>query len=249
MPVQVLTDVRCYIGDVDATGQTNQIALSGSVVNNDATTFGSNGWETPVGGLKSAKVQYNGFAAMGAIAGLDQVDDSFWGDLIAGVPVPITACPSSGAVGTLAYVGKMLEAEYKTFDKVGALLPFEFDGVNSGPLANGLILHPQGTPRTTTGFGTAVQFPALTSTQHMFAALHVMSVTGTTPTLAVVVQSAPSSGFASPTTRATFNAATANTIFDFQVAGGPITDTWWRVGYTITGSSPSYLFACSAGIQ
>lgn len=250
MPVNVLTDVRCYIGDVDATGQTNQAALSGAVNNLDATTFGNNGWSAVAGGIKGGKLTVSGFAAAGAIAGLDQVDDSFWGDLTSGTTVPVTVCPAgSGAVGGLAYLTRVLTTEVKEFDKVGELLPFEFDGTLSGPMANGAILHPQGTARTTTGFGTPVQLPAVATGQRLFTALHVMSITGTTPTLAVIVQSAPTSGFGSPTTRATFVGATTTTMFDFQIASGPITDTWWRVGYTIAGTTPSYLFACSAGIQ
>lgn len=249
MAVQVLTDVRAYVGGLDTTGQTNQLSLAVSAVNLDATTFGSGGWTALAGGLKSAKISHGGFKVAGAIPGLDQVDDRFYADLTAGLSVPATWVPTSGAAGSLAYLGKALDADYKIFGKVGDLDPFDLSMSSDGPVARGLVLHPQGTARTTTGFGTGFQFPAVAAGQKVYMALHVLSITGTTPTLQVIVQSDTSNAFAAPTTRATFAAFATTTGGDFKVtSGAAITDTWWRVGYTIAGSSPSYLFAASAGI-
>lgn len=248
MAVQVLTDVRAYVGGLDTTGQTNSLSLAVSAVNLDATTFGSGGWTALAGGLKSAKISHGGFKVAGAIPGLDQVDDRFYADLVAGLSVPATWVPTSGAAGSLAYLGKALDTDYKIFGKVGDLDPFDLSMSSDGPVARGLVLHPQGTARTTTGFGTGFQFPAVAAGQKVYMALHVLSITGT-PTLQVIVQSDTSNAFSAPTTRATFAAFTTTTGGDFKVtSGAAITDTWWRVGYTIGGSSPSYLFAASAGI-
>lgn len=248
MAVQVLTDVRAYVGGLDVTGQSNQIELDATAVSLDATTYGSAGWMTRAGGLKGHKVQANGFFAAGAVAGLDQQDDRMWGDLIGGVSVPITVVPTSGAVGSLAYAGRILDVDYKTFGKIGDLMPFQLTGNSDGPLARGAILHPQGTARTTTGNGTGVQFPALALGQKMYMALHVLSVSGTTPSLTCTVQSDTSNAFAAPNTRASFTAVTTTTGAQLLVAAGPITDTWWRINWVIAGTTPSYLFAASAGI-
>lgn len=252
MAVNVLTDVRAYWGGLDATPQQNQVDLEASVVNLDATTMGSGGWMAPVGGLKGAKIGLSGFVAYGATTGLDQTNDRMFADLggaSGGVPQPFSMFPTSGAVGSPCYVGAVLETELKEYDKVGNLLPFDLTGKLSGRLGNGFGLHPQGTPRTVTGVGTGVQFPALAAGQSMILAAHCLSMTGTGgPTLAITVQSAAANTFVGPTTRATFTTFSAVGGQVIVVGPGAITDTWWRVSYTITGGTPSFLFAATAGI-
>jgi len=249
MGVAVLTDVRGYFGGLDATGQNTQCQLEATAADLDATTMGSGGWTALAAGLQGAKLTYSGYAAYGATPGLDQVDDHYWADLIGGTAVPVSLIPTGGAVGQSAYLGQILDTEYKRFDKVGSLDPFEIDGQLSGALAQGFILHPQGTARTTTGTGTGVQFPAVSATQHMYLALHVLSIAGTTPTLTVTVQSATSNAFSSPTTRATWSGWTTQTGGQWSIIPGAVTDTWWRVTWTIGGTTPSYLFAVTAGID
>lgn len=244
----MLTDVRAYVGGLDATGVSNVVTLDGAAVDLDKTTYGSSGWMERQGGLKSHKIGIAGFYAAGAVAGLDQQDDRMWADLIGGQSVPVTLCGTSGAVGAPCYVGKTLNVGYKLLGKVGDLAPFQLDTESDGPLGDGMMLHPQGTARTTTGSGTGVQYPALVAGQKMWMALHALSITGTTPTLSVVVQSDTSNAFAAPTTRATFTGVTTTTGGQILAVAGPITDTWWRVTWTIGGTTPSYLFAASAGI-
>lgn len=248
MATFVLNDVRSYVGGLDATGQSNQLQLDGMVISLDATTFGSQGWMTLAGGLKNAKITLSGFAAYGSIPGLAQADDEFWGDLIGGVSVPGIFVPTSGVVGSLCYAGKLLDVGYKTLGKVGDLDPFELTATSDGPLARSTIMHPQGTARTTTGNGTGVQVGAVATGQNMYVVLSTLSITGTTPSLTVAVQSSVDNTFGAPTTRATFTAVTTQVGSQIVKIAGPITDTWWRVTWTIAGTTPSYLFAASAGV-
>jgi hypothetical protein len=103
------------------------------------------------------------------------------------------------------------------------------------------------TARTATGTGTSVQLGAVSSTQRLYVALHVFSVSGTTPSLTVAIQSDNATGFPSASTVTTLTAATAIGSQITRVAG-PITDDWFRVSYTISGTDPSFLFAVTAGI-
>lgn len=249
MATQVLTDVRAYVGGLDATGQTNQLTLEATAVALDATTFGSGGWMARAGGLKDAKLDLSGFAVSGAIPGLTQVDDEFWADLIGGVSVPGILVPTSGVVGSLAYLGKFLDVDYKRFGKVGDLDPFQLTANGDGVITRGLVMHPQGTARTTTGNGTGQQLGAIAAGQSLRCVLNVLSITGTTPSLTVAVQSNVDNTFAAPTTRGTFTTVTTTVGAPAMVVvPGPVTDTWWRVTWTIAGTSPSYLFAAAAGI-
>jgi hypothetical protein len=74
-------------------------------------------------------------------------------------------------------------------------------------------------------------------------------VTGTaTPTITARIESDNASGFPSATTQLTFTGATAIGGQFLSTSGSAITDDWWRVAWTITGTSPSFLFAMAFGI-
>ena len=239
----VLTDCRIYLETADLTGFSNKVDLSSSVVDLDKTTFGSGGWNERAGGLFDTQVGVDGFFQA---LDLTMPDDTFWANLgVSGTA--LTIVPTSGTVGSLAYLGKVLETDYKPGAQVGQLLAWSATLKGNTALARGQILHPQGTARTTTGTGTAVQLGAVLATQRMYCNLHVMSVSGTTPSITVALQSNVDNTFGSPTTRLTFAADTA---LDGQALSvlGAVTDTWWRATWTITGTTPSFLFAVSAGI-
>jgi hypothetical protein len=132
---------------------------------------------------------------------------------------------------------------------VGDVGSWMANGTGTWPLARGRCAHASGVPRTATGSGTAVQLGALAAGQHLYANLHVLSVSGmAAPTLTVTVQSDDNSGFTTPTTRGSFAAKSAVGGEPIRIAG-PFTDTYWRVGWTITGTNPSFLFLASFGIE
>jgi hypothetical protein len=241
----VWLDCRAYQGGADLTGQSNKIQAKAMADQKPATTFSSNGWVERKGTVRSAQVAHLGFWDAGT-GGLP--DDRAFADL--GASVPYTACPTAGlAAADLCYLTRFVQTEYEAFGQYGDLVPYSIKGVSDVPLVRGQILHPGGTARTATGSGTAVQVGAVATGQRMWAALHVISIAGTsTPTLTVRLQSASSGGFGSPTTQATFTAATAIG-GQFTSVAGPVTDTWWRADWTISGSTPSFLFVLSAGVS
>jgi hypothetical protein len=240
----VLTDARIYYETLDVTGFGNKVELNSSAVDLDRTVFASGGWVERTGGLFDSQIGIEGLWDAGD---LTKPDDAFWAGLgVSGTAVTIV--PTAGTVGSLAYVTKILQTEYKPGAKVGQLLAWNVTAKGSAPIARGQILHPQGTARTTTGTGTGVQLGAVLATQRIYANLHVMSISGTaTPTITVSLQSSVDNTFASPTTRLTFLADTA---LDGQAVSllGAVTDQWWRAAWTISGTSPSFLFAVSAGV-
>lgn len=240
----VLTDARIYYASLDATGYSNKIEIAETVEDLDRTTFASNGWKERVGGLFDTQITSTMFWQAGDNS---QPDDVLWASL-GGNTAPLTVCHTSGAVGALAYLTKTMESSYKSGGDVGKLLTSEATWMGDQPLARGQILHPQGTARTASGNGVGVQLGAIGASQRLYANLHVFSISGTgTPTLTVKVQSGVDNTFATPTDRITFSAATALSGQSSSVLGA-ITDTWWRAVWTISGTTPSFLFAVSAGI-
>lgn len=241
---QVLTDARIYFDSLDATGYANTVSMIPSVADEEYTTFGSGGWKQFVGGEADTVASAKLFWQAGDLTMPDDVAWSQLGDPTA----PLTIVPTSGAVGSVAYLTKVIETSYTPNADVGKLLMADVNWHGNTALARGQIIHPQGTARIATGNGTAVQLGAVLTGQRMYANLHVLSIAGTgTPTITVTIQSNVDNTFASPTTRISFTAATTLQGQTGSVLG-PITDQWWRAIWTISGSSPSFLFAVSAGI-
>jgi hypothetical protein len=239
---QVLTDVRLYYAAADLTGFSNKVELSAKAESLDRTTFTSDGWNERIGGLFSGALAADVFWQAGD---LSMPDDSFWANL--GVAtVPVTAVPTGGAVADLAYLTRALQTDYQPGAKVGELLMSSVSAETNWPIARGQILHPQGTARTTTGAGTAVQLGAVDADHALYVTLHVMSyVDGS---LTVAIDSDNDSGMGSATTQGTFTASTALDGQTMKIAGG-IADDWWRASWSISGGvTHSFLFAVAAGI-
>lgn len=248
MGLHTLKNVRLFTGGVDLTTRNNKIALDPEYEEKDVTTFGSvdaNGdiWKDVIAGTGSAKLTAGGFWEAGDPS---KVDDDAWAGL--GGLDAWTVCPVTGNVADVAYLLGALSGNYQLGGGQGDVAPWQAAMASSGPVARGKVLHSAGTPRIATGTGTIVDLGAgVPAGKGLYATLHVLSVAGTsTPTITVAVQTAATLGFASPTTRITFAAATALGGQRLMVQG-PITDQYARASFTITGSSPSFLFVVAVG--
>ncbi|MER6834245.1 hypothetical protein ABT320_09635 [Streptomyces cellulosae] len=245
MPKTVLTNVRCFAAGVDLTSASNKIELSTEVEDKEATNYASQGWKEVLGGLASAELSGEGQWEAGDPS---KVDDGAWSTLGGVGPWSVSA-NNAAAVGNLAYLMKALRADYKVGESVGEVAPWTSTAKSSWPLVRGQFAHPPGTARTATGTGTGLELGAVTAGQRLYAALHVLSTAGTTPSLTARVESSDDDTFGSPTTRLTFDAAAGAGGQILRTDGTAITDTWWRIAWTITGTTPSFLFAASLGIQ
>lgn len=241
MSTFVLTDASVLLGGVGLTGKSNSISLTYEVETQDNTVFG-NDTRTNAAGL---------FALSGEVGGF--TDDSITGSTIfdavgAGPSVFQVAAP--GDDGTKGYAFKSMAASTQPLGgSVGEMAADSISlvGKSGAPLVNGTILHAL-TARTATGTGTGRELGAVLSTESVYGALNITAASGTTPTLDVIVQSDDNSDFTTPTTRLTFSQQTAAGA-DWQSAAGAITDTHWRVSFTIGGTSPSFTFQVLVGIR
>lgn len=240
----VLTDVRLFTGGADLTGHSNKVEISAEVEDKDTTNYASQGWKEILGGLASAEISGEGQWEAGDPG---KVDDHSWESL--GGLGPWSIGPAGAAVGGLSYFTNALRADYKLGDAVGEVAPWTGTAKSSWPLVRGQFAHPPGTARTATGTGTSLNLGALAAGKRLYASLHVLSVAGTaTPTITGRIESDDATGFSDPTTRLTFSAATAVGGQVLRTDGTAIADDWWRVAWTISGTSPSFLFVSSIGI-
>lgn len=244
MAIQYWQDMSILVDDIEMACYAKSFSLSNEVTELDTTSLCSTGWTELIGGLKSGSVNIE---FMQDVA-VGEVDDTLF-PLLGVVNVPKSVVVGS-ADGSPAYLLKSIPLTYTPVQgAVGELAMGTISGSSStGPVVRGKLLHPSNVDRTSSSTGTGRQLGAVSATQKVYAALHVISASGTSPTLDVIVQSDDNAGFTSPTTRITFTQATGRTSQLSSLAGA-ITDDYWRVSYTIGGSAtPTFAFAVTCGI-
>lgn len=246
MSKTVLLDARLFAGGADLSGNSNKIEITSEIEEKNATNYRSDGWKELLGGLASAEMAGEGQWEAGDSG---MVDDSSWAQL--GGNTAWSASPADAVVGDLAYFMKAMRSDYALGDAVGEIAPWSGTAKSSWPLVRGVFAHPPGTARTSTGDGTAQQLGAITTGQRLYAAVHVLSVSGTsTPTITVEIESDSQEDFAgTPETRLSFDAATARGGQILRTDGTAHADTWYRPTWTVSGTSPSFLFVVALGIR
>lgn len=243
MTIQMWADMSILVGGLEVAGHGKDVSLATEVAPLDTTVLSTTGWSTFVGGLKSGSVDMTLLSDMAE----GSIDDVFWAQL--GTAGTVKSVVTNSADGSVAYLFRGLSVAHQVGGNVGDLAMSKLSGKSStGPVVRGRLLHPGSASRSTSSSGTGRQLGAVASGKSLYAALHVLSVAGTsTPTLTVKVQSDDNSGFTSATDRITFTGATAVGAQWGSVAGA-VTDDWWRVTWTISGTNPFFGFAVTAGI-
>lgn len=244
MAIQYWKDMSILVGSIEMACNAKSVTLSTEVTPLDTTSLCSTGWTTVIAGNKSGTVNIEFMQDVATLG----VDDTLYPLLgSAGVVKSIVA---NSADGSAAYLLKSIPLSYTpVMGATGELAMGTISGSSStGPVVRGKLLHPSNVSRTSSSTGTGQQLGAVAAGQSMYATLHVISASGTNPTLDVILQSDDNASFTSATSRITFTQATGRTSQLSSVAGA-ITDDYWRVSYTIGGTNtPTFAFAVTAGI-
>lgn len=241
MAKQVLSDCKVYLGGYDLTGAMNAVAFDQSVDLQDSTVFGDAA-RRRLAGLLDTDVGIDGF--------FDPTIEKTVRDQMGLTDVPLTVSPGAGADGDLAYAFKAAAAGITVGAAVGQMFGFKVSAHGTGvPMVRGLLMGAGA--KAATGNGTGRQLGAVAAGKKIYAALHVLAISGTdTPTLTVKLQSDDNSGFTSATDRHTFADFTDVTDVgaEWAAVAGAITDDYWRFVWTISGTDPSFTIAAFAGI-
>lgn len=236
MAVEVIIDGRLWVNAYDLSGHTNELAADCEAEVLDFTNFDSAGWRESKRGLKQANCAYKGFLDFADDASHEALSAAFGANNVISTAV-------DDAHGADAQLCQVLGSRYSKPFKVGQLPLFDvaFVGATTPGLVDGKILVPKSAV-SSGGSGTGLQLGAVSATQRIYAALHVFACTGT---LTCTLVSDDNDSFSSATTRATFTAATGQTVEWTSVAGA-ITDDYWRINYSLPSGTAS--FAVTAGI-
>ena len=248
MPSKIVDDARVYAGGFDFSGDSNQLALTISVEDVVMTPFGFGGGTKRRAGLTDASFSMQGFVDSVAAA----QDESMFGSVLGVNNQPITVSDPAGssqAVGDPSTFGRGVMLGYSPGAAVGEAHAFDASGMISGIVLPGArILHPD-TSRTVSGTATGFQMGAVAAGEVFYSAVHILAAAGTTPTLDVVIESGTTNTFGTVADRVTFAQATAvGSQWGVPVAGS-VTHQFWRVKYTIAGTTPAFTFVVVAGIK
>lgn len=236
----VLNNCQIWHGGYDLSGKHNSINIKYGCEIKDKTAFNVSS-RSKISGLTDAEISGAGFWDAAS-------PDKVFYDGLGVDGQALSVSPSSGGLGQLAYMLKGVDGEYVPGAPIGDLLGFDFAAYGQGDLVRGIVM--ENATRTATGTGTARSLDAVLAGQKVHAALHIFSLAGTgTPTLTVTIDSHDANVWdGSETERFAFTAATAIGA-QWMTIDGPITDTWWRVSWTISGTNPSIAFALVLGIK
>lgn len=253
MATQVQTAQQIYSGGADLTCFTNALTLDLMADTVEATTYCSGGAREYRQGLRTFSLNAAGFmdyaASTAHTTGIPSGEDNVPDNL--GVERALTVCPVDGTEGSPAYIfGGIYTNLMLVGGAVGDMAPYNLSASapasGSGHTMGRGILEANRTVTTSTATTGSNTLGAVATGRKIVGNLHVFTLTSGA-SLTVIVQSDDNSGFTSPTTRLSFTAATTRT-GEFKTADGPITDDYWRVSWTIAGTTPSVAFACAIGI-
>lgn len=239
MAEHVLSGGLILFDGLDLSNSLNQIVLDHSADSLDSTAIGHT-TRRRIGGLRDV--------ALGAAGFFEAAEPDASLFAAAGVIDKVVQVAAAQVAGSIAYFMRAMAGEYQPFGgSVGDLAGFRLAaGCSSERLVRGTLL--EFNTRTTTANGAGLQLGQVAAGKRVYAGLNIVAVSGGTPSLTVKVQSDDNAGFSSPTDRIVFNAATG-VGSQFLSAAGPITDDYWRIVWTISGTTPSFKFAASVGIQ
>lgn len=248
MAAFVLTDAKIWLDSLDISGVSNTVNLEYAAEALDETTFGD---DTRInrGGLKTVALGASGFFNEGLVT---DGDGAYAGELFDNVGFQdtlISVAAEGGQAGETAYFFQAFQANYNPSGAVGDLFAFSVDASagDSGKLIRGTILANL-TSQIASGSGSGFEVGAASSSQTVFAGLHVLQASGSSPTLDINIESDATNAFiGAETTRFAFTQATGRTN-EYLTLAGPITDPWYRIDFTIAGGSPSFDFVVNLGI-
>lgn len=255
MATFVQTAAQLFSGGVKFTCFTDQLSLEMTADPVEFTNYCSTGAREYRQGLRTWQVDAQGFAdfaAVGATTGGLVPGEEIIPANLNGTTTNLTICPVDGSEGAVAYLASGAYSQMMLLGgAVGDPGRYGFTAVPA-TLADGhkLVRGRLEANRTVTSSSntTGTQFGAVASGQRLAASLHVFTLSGTSPTLTVKVQSDDNSSFTSATDRISFSAASTRS-GQFSYIDGPVTDDYWRVSWTIGGSAtPTVAFAVAFGI-
>lgn len=242
MAKQIFYDTALLVDGCDLSGDINRVAVDYKTEVKDATGFGATQFREKLPGLKTLSLDFEGYYNVGD----GHTDPLLFNDIGGATASVFSLFPSTPAAGGRAFICQGYHADVSFGGQVGDVAKVSLKTEGTGNLVRGTCMGAKA--YTTTEGGTAYQLGAVTATQRIYIAAHVTAVSGTSPTLDIVLESDDNESFTSATTRITLAQKTAAATCEWSSLAGAITDDWWRITATVGGTDPSLTAYIVAGI-
>lgn len=229
MAEKVLKNIKLMLNELNLSVYASSLTFNYSADMLDVTTFADDQARTFLAGLTQYDIQYGGFLNM------DPDDTAL--DALVGASAAVLmsfGVEDAAAVGTIGYVAQGRVATYDRLGSIGDATPYTLSMTGHNFLGRGEVF--RNSTDTVTANGANSQLGALSASQTLYSALHVpATVSGTSPTLDVTIESDDSGGFGTPTTRITHTQLIAEG-WELSSVAGAVTDDYWRAVITIGGT-------------
>lgn len=245
MAVSATLAPRLYVGSFNWTTAANQIDVGATMATQDATTFefAEGGFTNAVAGLKTFEFNATGLQDYDGATSFDAWLRANWGSYHA-----LSCAYLGSATGNACIIGYGQMGGYRPFNAQVGAVPTTVGTLTGGRFGEGQVTAVASSAISSTGNSTPVQLGAISASQSVYAAIHVVAASGSTPSLTPRIQSASTSG-GSYTNRGSAGSALADVGEQWLSTnlGSAVTDTWWRLSWTVSGSTPSFsVFAALA---
>lgn len=252
MAAFALTDASAYVHGYDFTVDTNNMMLTHDAAVLDTTTFGSGGWTSCIGGLKTVSFNMTGFwqSATTQAVDVESFPDLGVSDRVYTVaPVETEpASPASFLAAERCFLFKAGKFNYSPFaGQVGDVAGFTLNsmGTNGVGVVQGLLLKTKAVVSATGQMGSTFDTVfGVGAAQSLYATFHEF-VAGTTIT--IQVQSDDNSGFSSATTIGTIGPITTSGGTWMTPIPGPLTDRYYR--FNVSAVTGSHTVAAAMGLR
>ena len=244
MAISYMNDAKIIFGSYNYSGDMNEVKVTLGADMLEKTVFGNTEHQF-TRGMTNFEAEANGFIQFDDASTPKAVDYQLATEMLAANSVARPFTIAYGAEGSTAYLGRGFAGDYSPSLTPTGLGTFSFKIGASHQITRGALLVEPSTRSGASGNGGIVQLGALSATQKMIACLHVLQFNGTT--LSVTLNSNDTNNTTTPTSRIAFTAATGVGSEFKETAVGAITDTYWYVSWTFTGTN--FKAAVSAGIR
>ena len=236
MAAFVIKDGQVYYNEFDISGLLNSVTIDYAGDVPEANVLSGDGTKRRVSGLIDVSISCPGYLDASAA---DKVIYDRIGNVIAG---DMTIAPQNPSEGSRAYFLKVNQGTYNILGAVGDVAPFTLDASSNGPLIRGVVGGVGS--KDAGGSGSIFELGAVPAGYKMYAMLHVVGMTGTSPTLNVTVASADSKAFTSHTVQndLTFTEVTGTPSHQLLSFDGPETDEFWRVNWAVKSGAEYKIF-------
>lgn len=242
----VLNQAKIYLLQYDISTDLNRTEIITTPETLENTTFGQT-YHTKQAGLSLGKAHIEGFSKFADTAA-NAIDGRIYANLQ--VPdLPFSMAADGGDAGEDGYFSKGMILKYNFGGQIGQMAKFttDFEPTGTGvQIVKGTILEDGKTSRTSAGNSATRALGAISSTQKLYAILHLLAFVGTDVTFAI---KSAVTDFSTITQRAAFDQNLAAGSQYLTPVAGPVTDTFWRVYWATTGGFTSFSAVVIVGIQ